>query len=388
MKNQSLSAVWMKLVTTREGKHILHQSITAFFTQWAHGSLLKRIIAKVISMCITPFVKKVSTDSTLKDILDDEHWWNELGDSVRNIIANNDMAVLKQYTEAVSIHAPKVTAKVADDIWMYPAKVLTLLACIPSVANCMIRCVNTSLQPLNNQAPDLLADVVNSLLKDIDVEALGCTANQICELLRKFDTGDELIKESASTPFEQSVKRISGAMLSGLEADTKQEVFNSLLSLKNKITGGIFESLNEDHDALNMLINFIILSKLHTIQTARKFLNNYSTHENLLDFPVEEVAHFINELLRFIVIVRSTNKPLFDSLLNRFAHALDTAAFQDFITQAGNECFTALQPVLVKVFPFVLSCWATLLQEEDETMMQARKAFARALLKDVEVDNV
>jgi len=35
----------------------------------------------------------------------------------------------------------------------------------------------------------------------------------------------------------------------------------------------------------------------------------------------------------------------------------------------------------------VLTCWTRLLQEEDEAMQEARKAFARALLKDVEVGN-
>ncbi|NMB66235.1 MAG: hypothetical protein GYA16_15335, partial [Spirochaetes bacterium] len=221
-----------------------------------------------------------------------------------------------------------------------------------------------------------------------DSESLGCMTNQLCELIRKFDTGDELIKESASTPFEQSVKTIANTVLGKLDEKTKQQFFYSLLSLKNKITGGLLESLKERPDILSILINSIILSKLHNIQTARTVLSNYRIQENMTDFPVEEIAHFCNDLLRFVVSVHATNKPLFDSLINRFAHALDTSAFQDFITQAGGDCFTALKPVLGYVFPFVLTCWTELIQEEDETMQQARKAFARALLKDVEADNV
>ncbi len=69
--------------------------------------------------------------------------------------------------------------------------------------------------------------------------------------------------------------------------------FYSLLSLKNKITGGILESLQEKPDVLSMLINAIILNKLHNIQTARTVLHNYRTQENVTDFPVEEIAPFL-----------------------------------------------------------------------------------------------
>ncbi|MGB4268122.1 MAG: hypothetical protein WBK20_02955 [Spirochaetota bacterium] len=387
MKNLYLSSVWMKLVATREGKNFLHQSIKEYFTRLAQDSIVKRALATVVLICIKPFVKATSTDKTVKEILDDETWWQELGDSLLHTIAANDMALLKHYADAVSAHAPKVASKVAFDIWMYPAKVLTLLACIPSVANCTIRCVNETLQPMNNQAPDLLADVVNSLIKEIDSQALGCTANQVFELIRKFDVGDELLKESALTPFEQSIKTIVHTVLAELDDKSKQQIFYNLLSLKNKITGGVLEGLQE-HQVLDTLINFIILSKLHNFQTARTLLNNYRAQDNITDFPVEEFALFCNDLLRFIVSLHNTNKPLFDSIINRFAHALDTGVFQDFITQAGSECFTALKPVLMHIFPFVLRCWTELIQEEDETMQQARKAFARALLKDVEAGNV
>lgn len=388
MKNRYLSSVWMKLVATREGKNFLHQSIKEFFTQWANDSVLKKVTAMVVLFCIKPFVRATPTDKTIQEILDDETWWQELSERLLHTIAEHDMAMVKHYADAVSTHAPDVARKVAGDIWMYPAKVLTLFACIPSVANCTIRCANEALQPMNNQAPDLLADVVNSLIKEIDSESLGCMANQLCELIRKFDTGDELIKESASTPFEKSVKTIANTVLEKLDEKTKQQFFYSLLSLKNKITGGLLESLKEHPDILSILINGIILSKLHNIQTARTALSNYRIQKNMTDFPVEEIAHFCNDLLRFVVSVHSTNKPLFDSMINRFAHALDTSAFQDFITQAGGDCFTALKPVLGYVFPFVLTCWTELIQEEDETMQQARKTFARALLKDVEADNV
>ncbi len=383
MNNQKPFSIYTQILFTREGKTILQQFVRDFFSQWAEGSILRKIAAKLILLCVAPLTKIRSTDRSLEALLNDKQWWEGVGDSILHSIVASDMAVIKKYTDVVSTHAPAALGKVANDIWMHPAKVVTLLACIPSVANCMIRCANVTLQPLNNQAPDLLADVVTSLLHDIDAQSLGCTVNNLCEFVRKFDTGDELIKESASTPFEHSVKRMVGTVLSNLEDETRQQIFNSILSLKNKITNAVFESLQEHPDALHRLINFIIVNKIHNIQTVYTLLKNYNTQDNY-DIPVEEIAHFINELLKFIIVVHAANKPLFDSILNRFAHTLDKSAFQNFINQAGNECFTALQPVLVQIFPFVLSCWTRLLQEEDESMQQARKAFARALLKGVE----
>lgn len=384
MNSPKLSSVCMELLFTKEGKTILYKSISDFFTQWAKGSIAKKIVAKLVMVVVRPFTRPRSNDPSLATLLNDKQWWESLGDSILQSIISGDMSVVKQYADAISTHAPLALGKVANDIWMYPAKVVTLLACIPSLVNCGIRGANEIMQPLNQQAPDLLADVINSLLKEIDTESLGCTANQLAELVRKIDTGDELLRESAATPLENTITRMVATVVSGIGERDGNKFFNNVLSLKNKLNNSICDALSQNPDSLHAVIHYALLNALQKVARARKLLQGYTVQDGV-DLPVEEIAYFVNDLLRLCVLLHSNNKPLFDSLLNRFAHSLDASAFEEFVNCAGKDSFVALQPVLVHVFPFVLNCWATLLQEESDAMQHARKAFAKALLKDVEV---
>lgn len=383
MKNPSLATVWMKLVSTKEGKGLIAHIIREYFMQWAGTNVFKRAIAALLLLCIKPFVRIRKKDHTMHEVLQDESWWEDAGNSILETIATHDLSVMKECSDAIAQHAPQVVGTVARDIWAYPAKVLVILGCIPSFANCIIRSANNVLQPLNEQAPDLLADVIIALIKEIDAKMLGCTANQLLEIIRKFDTGDELIKESSSSPFEIAAKDIMAEVFS--DGDAWQKTYQRLLSLKNKIHNGIFEAVHDNPQTLRSMMHVVMLNKLQNIAMARKYLLEYSLYRPD-ELPVEEIAQLFNAVLRYITVLHDEHPDVFMSLINRFSHAIDTGVVEEFINTAG-DCFTALQPVLNKMFPFVLTCWTKLLHEEDEGMQQARKAFARALLKDVEVGN-
>ncbi|MCX8123482.1 MAG: hypothetical protein N3F66_04885 [Spirochaetes bacterium] len=383
MKSQRLSTVCIQLIFTKEGKAFLHQSIQAFFLQWAKGSIIRKVVAKLIVVCISPFVKVQKEDIPVETLLNDEQWWNNVGKSVMHAIATHDMAVAKKYAESLGKHVPNILGMIANGIWMYPAKVVALLSCIPSLVNCAIRAIHTTLKPINEQAPDLLADVVNSLLKEIDTSALGGSANQLSELIRKLNTGDELIRESAFSPLENTITHIIAAVVNGTGVDDSNRFFNNILSLKNKLRNGVCDALSGNPDTVRAVIHYVLLNTLHKISTTRKLLNEYSVQDSV-DIPVEEIAYLINDMMRLGVLLHHNNKLLFDSLVHRFAHSLDTSTIEEFVSKVGNDCFAALQPVLVRVFSFVLKCWTTLLYNQSSEMQEARKAFARALLRDVE----
>jgi len=384
MKGKTFPAVLVKLVSTKEGKGLIANAMREYFAQWAGKNVFKRAIALLLLQCIKPFVKARKKDRTMHDVLHDESWWDDVSNSILEVIATHDLSIIKECSNAIAQHAPQVVDAVARDIWEYPAKVLMILGCIPSFTNCIIRSANNVLKPLNEQAPDLLADVILALIKELDAKTLGCTANQVLEIIRKFDTGDELIKESVSSPFEIAVRDIMANVFSYDGVD-KQKVYQRLLSLKNKIHNGIFEAAYNNPETLASVMHFVMLNKLQNIALARKYLQEYSS-QRPDDLPVEEIAQLLNTVLHYLTFLHDTHPDILTSLVNRFSHSIDTAVIEEFLHTA-DDCFVTLQPVLVKLFPFVLTCWTRLLQEEDEAMQEARKAFARALLKDVEVGN-
>ncbi len=388
MNNQLLVKVCISLLMTKDGKTLLKDGIASFLEQWAGNNIVRKIVAKIILLAITPFVKVRKEDATLTAVLNDETWWKTAGDSILHAMVSNDMAVIKESAEAISKYAPSAAEMVCQTIWRYPAKVVTLLSCLPAIVNCGVRFINAALEPINQQSPDLLADVINALMRDIDTKALGCTTNQCVELLHKFDTGDELLKESSLSPFEHTVKGMVLELLNSVTLDTKQRFVTVALSLKNKIHNGLFEALNEKPEDMRMMIDFLIRKKFNDMAHARKYIQGYMAQIRVDELPVEEIAYLVNDVLKTIIMLYDADSTRFISALNRFAHLIDNEVLEDFMANAGGHCFTAFVPVLQRVFPFVLGCWTQLIDNEDEALKQARVNFARALLKDVEVGNV
>lgn len=384
MKKKTFPSECIKLVSTKEGKGLIANILREYFAQWAGKNIFKRAITVLLLLCIKPFVRIRKKDRTVHDILHDESWWEDVGNSIVEAIATHDLSVMKECSDAIAQHAPQMVGTVARNIWEYPAKVLVILGCIPSFANCIMRSANAVLQPLNEQAPDLLADVVIALIKEIDAKELGCTANQLLEIIRKFDTGDELIKESASSPFEIAVRDIM-ANIFAYDGVDNQKVYHRLLSIKSKIHNGIFEAARDKPETIYSLMHFVMLNKLQNIALARKYLQEYSM-QRPDDLPVEEISQLFNAVLHYISVLHDTHPDIFTSLIHRFSHSIDSGVVEQFLRTA-DDCFDAIQPIVNKLFPFVLTCFTKLLQEEDKTMQEARKAFARALLKDMEVGN-
>lgn len=124
-------------------------------------------------------------------------------------IESMDFGALRDAVES-SVGTTAACARVFwEELWRYPAKVICLLSMLPALSRAAIETVRETLRPLNRLAPDLLADVVFSLLRDLDGARPARLANELCELLRKINTGSVLLGEEGRPAGPAELSRLA-----------------------------------------------------------------------------------------------------------------------------------------------------------------------------------
>jgi hypothetical protein len=96
-----------------------------------------------------------------------------------------------------------------EELWRYPAKVVCILSMLPTLSNTALKGLRETAAPLNRMAPDLLADVVISLIRNVDAKEISGIVNELAELVRKIHTGSALIGEPGKPALPELFEKIS-----------------------------------------------------------------------------------------------------------------------------------------------------------------------------------
>lgn len=128
-----------------------------------------------------------------------------------------DFGALKDAADSAPVTATACSRVFWEEMWRYPAKVICLLSMLPPVAHASIETALEALRPLNRLAPDLLADVVFSLLKELDGDRPARLANELCELIRKINTGSVLLGNEGNPVGPGELSRLAAEFIAAFD---------------------------------------------------------------------------------------------------------------------------------------------------------------------------
>jgi len=144
---------------------------------------------------------------------------------VRSLLSEVDFGEIKEAVDASAEFIPALAGMINEEMWQYPAKMVCLLSLLPALVNIAVRSVVKTVGPINEMPPDLLSDVILSLVRDVDGKSIGSLVNQVSEIVRKIHTGSALIGDRGGHAVPAAV--------SSLAAETLKEV-DVLLLLKSQ----------------------------------------------------------------------------------------------------------------------------------------------------------
>ena len=140
-----------------------------------------------------------------------------IGPALRSCIEAIDFGELKEFADLSADDVAAIAREASRALWEYPAKAVCLFAVIPAIINAILDVGREVLAPLNEMPPDLLADVLVSLGKEIDAAKAGALANEVFELVRKVQTGSVLIGEKGSPQIAAALERKAEELMGALD---------------------------------------------------------------------------------------------------------------------------------------------------------------------------
>lgn len=281
---------------------------------------------------------------------------------LRDFIVQTDFGELKEMVERSEEHFVHTMENLNEIIWRYPGKVASILAVLPSLANCFLLTGREMLRPPKEKVgPDLLADLVLSLMKRIDPKEAAAFVNSVNECIRRLHTGSLLLSKGGTPLFEiyltdmlkEGVPLIDGE----LYCKARSAIAEDGESLRNALT----RTLEENPDMilamlsdLSSLFNPAIRSRLRRLEMIEHLDVDdlaEAAGNGLAGLDTDDVAESINSALRVFNNLYDRKPELCSTLLSGVTAALDGDELQRAAERLLPETIEILQPVLRAAMP-------------------------------------
>ena len=136
---------------------------------------------------------------------DPQFFTSTLEPGIQKWIQSVDFAELKEAVDGSGPDALAFVEMVNTVIWQYPSKVIGIFSLLPSFINVLAGSLNISLTKLNAVPPDLLTDIITSLMEEISAEEVSSVINELAEISRKLHTGSALLGEPGAPRLENAL---------------------------------------------------------------------------------------------------------------------------------------------------------------------------------------
>lgn len=304
-------------------------------------------------------------------------FFNEaLRPGIADFIESTDFGELKEAMAGSGEDFSALIKTLNEELWRYPAKVVLLLSFVPMILNMLLVAVRESLSPMNRLAPDLLSDVVQSLIKDVDTETVGNVINELSELVRKIHTGSALLGEPG--------KPALPSLISGLSRDTLDSVdvelfFKSgnLLSDMKEMMYPHFISLLEDNPGLareflrsqgRSLLSLISRWNQKT-EAFEIIFTDEELAEEMKNFAAQidpqEAGAAISRIAGILNRINENSPGIMKDTISGIINSIDSYEAGEFMRRVSSDMAEAAKPLASEIAPPLIRGIADLIKNDE-----------------------
>jgi hypothetical protein len=297
---------------------------------------------------------------------------------VRALIREIDFGELKEAVENSAADAAAFAAMVNEELWEYPAKVVCLLSLIPALVNTGMRAAVATLAPVNRMAPDLLADVMLSILRELDGARAGELVNELCEALRKLRTGSALIGEKGNPQLPLELERMVRAVAGTVDAGLLFKAGDTLREIGESLAGALADEVRERPDLALGMLRARFRSAAAGARMRTRFLENAGSalsdreiagalEAGLGELDLPAWAAGVNALCDLLGRARESASGAFANALEAFSGSLDRERVAETAARLVCDLTAVLRPLAPEVMPGIIEGIAELVQEARES---------------------
>jgi len=253
-----------------------------------------------------------------------------------------------------------------ENLWKYPAKVASILATLLAAVNTGIRAAREILKPIEkNVGPDLLADLILSLLKGLDARETGELVNAVSEFIRRLHTGNLLLSKAGKPLFQLYLATQLQEALPGINPVLVRKARIALAEGKEAISRSLCDALSENPGLLLEMVSAYgsmktpsirgTARKVHVYEEADQEALSEAVSRGLSGLDTYEIAEAINGFLRVINRIHENRPDVFSNIMRSVTESVAPELVRTTsrwlvpeVVETARPIFTAAMPQLLK----------------------------------------
>jgi hypothetical protein len=317
---------------------------------------------------------------------------------IRKWVESVDFGELKEAVDGSAQGVVSLVETANHVMWEYPAKVILCLSLLPSLANIIGRSALVSVSKLEETPPDLLTDIVISLLREIDGSMIIGLVNALAEIGRKIHTGSALLGEAGAPQLPKIFSEKLQEIITGTDPVLFWKARTAIAEIKTSLDLAMSDAVHQNPEHLKQaMLRHPELINIRRQHMNRKLLQFEAMDdrefsllwtERLAAYDVQETAEILNNFLKMINRLWDQNPETLLDMLSRFSSAIDDDLLAETAQQFFDDAGGSFRPVARSVVPGLVTWVCHILKPEDdayeEEAARAREAL-RSLLMPEEI---
>jgi len=295
------------------------------------------------------------------------------GRKVRAFLENLDFGEIMEMVEGSDPFVLRAIETFNEELWKYPAKVGTLVATLIPLINIIIKSVREIMVPIEqNIGPDLLADIILSLVKGINGEDSAKLINTSLEVLNRIHTGSLLLGKGGKPLMQIYLADVLKSSLPRINPKLVSKARVILSEDRLSIAQAVADAMKDNPSITSSRVSTMgtvyssavkaRTSKLKVIEALEKESLRDAFAESLSDVDTHEIAELINTGCRVINLANKLKPGFLVNLAGGIVDSIDTKEFGETarwlvtdLVQAVKPLSSTLMPVLIKALNEMLT---------------------------------
>jgi hypothetical protein len=308
-------------------------------------------------------------------------------------IVKTDFGALRGAADTMAPEIRALAIGINDILWRYPSKLVLSLSFLPDLMNLVVVCLGETIGRFNRAAPDLVADILLSLVRSVDGQSFGAALNEMTELVRKIHTGSALIGEPGAPRLQEDLRQLAEGIAEQLDSRTYWAARVALAEDKEVLRRSLAAVLADHPDVITEGIKTYAARQNPGWRTRRHGLEALAAvpdddlgnalEEGVSDLDLQELGEIVNLSGVLANRLMALKPELIGSLAEQVVASLDMAEIETALSDILKATGPPLRPIWRAVLPEILSETCRILEpaedECEERMTEVRQQL-RSLL--------
>ena len=318
------------------------------------------------------------------------------GKTINDFLANTDFGEILESLEKSEAGLQQSMETFNNVLWSYPGKFGMILLMLASLARMGIKGATEVFTPIKKyMGPDLLGDIVCTLVKDIKPEEIAKLVDSVGEMVRRAHTGSQLLGQGDKSKLEVYLDDVMSAYHGARDPYLQKMVPVYLGEIRESFAKSSARALMMHQDSLIAQIaslGAVRTSELRVKTTRLQAIESVDDErlgsvmsDAVKEFGAYDAAELLNTMCRILNKLHDARPDLVGSLLSGIADSISLDEIRQTASWLVPDFVTAIKPLVQEIKPTLLRGLAELLrndgypsEEHEEAIQELRAALGGA----------